>query len=515
MRRRSFMQTLAAGAAVGLPFYGRFASRARAGASDGPRRIICVTYPMGLAMQHWRPSAVGFDFTLPHITAPLEAFRDRCLFVSNVDNQLVQIRGDTSFGHQIKQESALTGTYTLSAFGGARRNTLEDVSMTSTIADLDQANGPSICQIAGDAIRTGAHVRRSVSLGVDGSPYNPRWATKQDRATSNFFFEAAGTPVEIVCNPSMAFNETFAGIMPDEGPDPAVVAARQRRQSVLDTVRSSFTELRSSLPAHDRAELERHASYIRQLEIDLGSRALCSAPMGIPTDRLSEGSWDRAPMTELAGYQVRTLAHAMACDLAPIGRLDFIGQQGPFFGVPTADALQDEWDLGNGALDGEPRWHGIVHTSTDGPGGRRTRPEDPFDPSGAFEIGLLDGYRFFVQQFANLLTELDRFEEGPDGRTVLENSLVVLASDMGDHPAHGPGKMGYILAGNLGAAHSGYHFDGSAPGRTGFHDPTLYNHNHVLNTIARIFDLRDGGGAPVEAIGLQGWDRGRGTLPVF
>ena len=123
MKRRHFLTTLAASSAgaVTLPLLSRFSSRARAGVENGPRRIIVVTYPMGLAMQHWRPSAVGTAFSLPHITAPLEAFRDRCLFISNVDNAVVQLANGGTWGHPVKQESALTGTLTMSAFGGARR----------------------------------------------------------------------------------------------------------------------------------------------------------------------------------------------------------------------------------------------------------------------------------------------------------------------------------------------------------------------------------------------------------
>jgi len=50
--------------------------------------------------------------------------------------------------------------------------------------------------------------------------------------------------------------------------------------------------------------------------------------------------------------------------------------------------------------------------------------------------------RLYLQVFFDLLQELDRFVEAPDGRTVLHNSLCVLVSDIGDGQGHAPVKMG-------------------------------------------------------------------------
>jgi hypothetical protein len=511
MDRRKFMKAaLAAGGAATLPLFGRFVNRARAGSPTGPTRIIVVTYPMGLAMQHWRPSAAGASFTLPYCTAPLEPFRERCLFVSNVDNEVLDL-ANTGSGHQMKQECALTGTLTMTGFGGTRRNTLEDVvAVTGDVPYDDVANGPSIDARVGTAIRTARQPRGAVSLGVDGHSIVATWDHKTDRTTSKFCFEAARTPAELLCNPAMTFTDLFAGLMTPPPADPAAEARRLRRQSVLDAVRGSFRDLRSTLPAADRVELDLHASYIRQLETDLGTRMGCSAPATVG----ARGSWDEAPQTELANLQIRNLAHAMACDMAPVARLEFVGQQNVHFGIASIDEMQAAWDRQDGPLDNSVGWHGIVHTGPS-PAGEWSRPDDAFDRSGAFAPGLLDGYRFYVQAFADLLAELDRFVEGPDGRTVLDNSLVVLASDMGDGGGHWGRKMGYILAGNLGAARSGFHLDASTPGRTGWGDDTAYNHNHVLNTIGRIFGLRDESGAEMESVGLAGWARGSGVLPVF
>jgi hypothetical protein len=114
-----------------------------------------------------------------------------------------------------------------------------------------------------------------------------------------------------------------------------------------------------------------------------------------------------------------------------------------------------------------------------------------------------------VQQFAGLLAELDAIPEGPD-TTVLDNSLVVLASDLGEGLGHGHMKMGYVLAGNLGDAQRGLHLDAGPAGQAFevgggyFYADSRYNVNQLLNSMLDMAGVVDGQGDPV-TIGLQGY----------
>lgn len=497
MNRRNFLRGLG-GAAATLPFLSSFGNRVNAApVPGGPRRIIVMSYPMGIARQHWQPQGTGFDFTLPYCTAPLAEFQDRCVFVSNVDMRVNGLLDNGFFGHQMKKECALTGTLPTIAFSGARRNHVDDLQQIGDIPMETQPNGPSICSVVGDFVRDG-QPRRSINLGVHGT----QWP--DERFNSFFSWAAAGSPETLTISPSLAFQDIFAGIGDGmSGPDPAVVAELERRRSVLDAVRGSFGELRSGLDYRDRQRLDLHADYIRQIETDLNRGPLCRQPMGITTDP----EWYRtASMSEMTGLHVRMLAQAMACDLAPVGRLEYYYQQGPNFGIASVDEAQAQWDAGAGF-----QWHGGVHGEVDPTTGRPIRPPREQMDSGEFHPGLLDGLRFYVQSFADLLRELDRFEEGPDGRTVLDNSLCVLATDMGDGYGHGGQRMGYVLAGNLGPYRTGYHLD-CAPGQDWWTD-SMYDHTAVLGTIAQAFCLRDDAGAEITSFGLEGYADGGLPLP--
>jgi hypothetical protein len=120
-----------------------------------------------------------------------------------------------------------------------------------------------------------------------------------------------------------------------------------------------------------------------------------------------------------------------------------------------------------------------------------------------YDTRLLDGYRFFVQQFANLLAELDRFPEG-NGTTVLDNTLCILASDLGEGQGHWHGKMGYVLAGNLGTARRGFHFNASPPNAQ-FYTASTYSVSQLLHSILDMAGVGTGGGGTVAEIGLRGY----------
>jgi len=315
----------------------------------------------------------------------------------------------------------------------------------------------------------------------------------------------------MVLSPELALQEYLSGLTPEVAmPDPRVVAARRRRGSILDAVREQFSDLRTGLDYRDRQRLGFHADYIRQLEVDITEGGICQSPMGIPSGDM----WHRtASMRDAVGIQTRLLAQSMACNVAPVGRLEFLAQQNPFFGIPDID---DPIAVGRAELRGDWGWHGLCHTNTsqnDPATGRPSRPRLDVDSTATEDMyspHLRDGMRFFVQSFADLLRELDRFVEGPDGRTVLDNSLCVLATDMGDGQGHNGRRMGYILAGNLGPFRTGYHFDG-AEGSSG--RDSLYDHTHVLTTIAQAFCLRDEAGEELNYFGIEGFDS-EGALPV-
>jgi hypothetical protein len=182
----------------------------------------------------------------------------------------------------------------------------------------------------------------------------------------------------------------------------------------------------------------------------------------------------------------------MACNLAPVGRIEFTGQQSPRFGIPELDAKLD-------ASAPSYDWHSMVHGDAFPGTAKRLRPDGANQTLGYDDL-LVKSYAFFVKQFADLMTELDSHPE--DGGTVLDHTMLVLASDLGESLGHNHAKMGFILAGNLGGAKRNFHFRASAPGATplgNFYQRSNFQVIQLLNSIA------DMAGKTGESVGLQGY----------
>lgn len=500
LSRRRFLRG-ASGAALALPWLEKLAGgRAFAQAAvTRPTRLVVVAYPMGFIHDEWAPSAAGSAFTLPRITAPLEPFRRHLLIVSNADNKATQLNSQHAFGHPAKKESVLTGTLMRAAFGGDQANVMANVIADRAGSDQGGPNNESVCNYVGTRIR-GGRPYASIDLAISGDDYD------RNDTNSSFFFEGPVTPVKVQANPSRAFHQFFANVTSDQAALDAQRRARARKKSALDAVRASYVELRQGLNPQDRTRLEDHANRVRQLELDM-ARAACARPAGnygTPSPTAPYLPFRNLSMMARANLMVPLLTNAMACDLAPVGRLEFIDQQGPNFGVPSVDAAQAAWRTAPNPSD----WHGMVHGDASPVDGVRTRgtPNAPY---------LVDSYRFFVEKFVDVLSGLRSISEGPDGRTALDNSMVVLVSDYGNGDGHSSNKLGFVLGGNLGGARTNFHFD--ARGRdAGFYTSSAFGSSQVLNTIIRGFDLRvTPGGAPVGDFGLQGFSAGAGALPVF
>ncbi|MFT3712296.1 MAG: DUF1552 domain-containing protein [Archangium sp.] len=497
LSRRRFL-TGAGGAALALPWLEAFTQKAHAQTITPPRRIIVVAYPMGFIRTHWQPSTDGAGFTLPFITAPLEPFRNQLLMVSNVDNAICNLNNQHAFGHPAKKESALTGTLMRAAFSGDQSNTLANVISDQAGSEAGGPNSESICHFIGTRIR-GTRPFASVDLGVSGENYDI------NVMRSDFCFEAATTPVGLQCNPARAFDQFFANVTTDAQQLALQRRARQRKKSVLDLVRSSFQDLKTGLNAGDQRRLDEHAQRVRQIEIDV-QNAACAKPAGnygTPGPNAPYTPFRNLSMRERCGLMIPLMANAMGCDLAPVGRLEFIDQQSPYFGIQSVDDARIAWASAQTPND----WHGMVHGDVSPVDGIATRGTPPAQY-------LLDGYRFFYEQLATLLGALRAIPEGNDGRTALDNTLVVMCSDFGNGNGHSSNKLGFTLAGNLGAARTNFHFNGKGT-NDDFYTRTAFNHSHVLNSVLKMFDLRDSGGAPIEHFGLEGFTAGQGTLPIF
>jgi hypothetical protein len=415
----------AAGVALGLPFLEWTSRNASAQAVTPPKRLVVVFHGQGTMLNRWKPAATGAGFQMSELLQPLADFRSKICVISGLNNEVAQIMGGN--GHNKAGRSIVTAqTFSNAPTGGG---------------DNGPANGPSIDQVIAGRIR-GNTLFKSLPLSVSCSGVGEY----------QIFFAGKDDPIGAESNPQKAFEQLFASIPTGGGPAPTPPPMtlrdklRSSRVSVLDGVNQSFASLINRVGVEDRQRLELHADKIRELERlaratqvppSTPPRATCQRPV---LGTLPSKVCDEIQEPTIARAQIKNLAMALACDLTRVATLQFTNYHGPQF----------PW-LGLGIPGSYSDWHALIHRD----GG--VRPDrDPM----AFA-----GFKYYSDQVALLLNELESFDEG--GTSLLDHTLVLWISEYGDGGAHNTDDIPVVLAGGLGGAvRTGQHLSFSGQNRT-------------------------------------------------
>jgi hypothetical protein len=189
-----------------------------------------------------------------------------------------------------------------------------------------------------------------------------------------------------------------------------VAAAKARRQSVIDYVSQELTGFKARMGTDDQAKIEAHLGSIRALETQLGaaSSAGCAAPM---TNTTSKAYPDQVKaMMDIA-------AIALKCDITRVVSMVLADNGG------SSPASFPHLDL-NGD------YHALAHLG----------------PSGYGDKSKIDAW--YYTQVAAMASQLDSFQEGTG--TVLDNSVIVTATDMAEGSFHSVSGMPFVLIGGCG-----------------------------------------------------------------
>ena len=284
MSRRAVLRGLG-GALVGLPFLEYF-HPGQAAAAVAPKRLLIITTPNGTnPATHW-PTGSGTSFNLSSLLSPFEPYKDNLVVLRGVDNLAAKATGIN--GHTDTVRCMLTGR--------KASNTSND--------DYTSAGGISVDQfIAND-------------IGATTAFKSLEYVTSYIYAHAPGYcsFYAANQPVPFEDEPPKLFDRVFGDftVSPE---DPAAIAKRADRQSVLHAVYKNYQALDSRLGSADRQRLDAHLQMVKELEqkILAGVGAACTIPDQPPTDSTD------------AELGLDIMVHALACDLTRVGfiRLDY------------------------------------------------------------------------------------------------------------------------------------------------------------------------------------------------
>lgn len=305
--------------------------------------------------------------------------------------------------------------------------------------------GRSLDQYVADHIG-GTTALPSLELGVQSSAFGANYLTRMSYRD----YDRAVPPNE---DPRDVHRRLFASET-----DAARLYAKRR--SVLDLVRAEVRSLSNRLGAEERRKMDAQLEALRDVERGFEPRPECE-------HRTTPFSGDPSSNDEFPAIgraQMDLLALAFACDLTRVGSLMW---------SHSSSETVCTW-LGH-----QESLHSLSHM-------------EPHQPAGVEQF--VESGRWFAAQFAYLVGRLAALPEPTAPGSVLDHSLVLWISEVGDGVSHVCDELPIVLAGGAGGR--------LTPGRNVTYQ--LEPHARLFTTICRAFGLEN------DSFGDA--DRGEGIL---
>lgn len=462
LSRRTFLHG-SAGVLIGLPFLEEMRPRvARAQEMAPPMRLITLFFGLGVAREE----------SIKQFAGPLEPYESLASKMAIFTN--LEVKQSHDFG------------------SGEPHFKVGDVIFVGDPQKKEyEASGPSLEQLVKK------HLHPYGVPTLIGSKSVGMWFRTGSVSQYTRHWNHDGSPGERPeRRPTRIFEQLFGGVTPPGNPggpeDPATVRERHLRRSVLDAVIGEYkhyTGDASPLGAESKAKLAVHLDNIRNVEqrlapveagIDdaMDQEANCQIPSGVtdpgmnvPYDLAQGGAGGSAPIIQHEDFaaafelQGQLMALALRCDVLRFGSMLFVGSGGHVGLRGTYSALGQS-----------------VNFTQDLPG---TSPHDAY-----FHNNRWDKCRLHAHYCnANLAKALLAFDDPTylesNGKTVLDNTLVVIGTDYGGggtSTGHIPEGVFHAIAGGNG------HF------RPGFYDK-VYNVIDLYETALKPYGIPTGMGS--------------------
>lgn len=421
---------------VALPFLQAMAPlSASAAARDRPRKPRLLAIEMvhgaggstayGLSRNLWSPESIGRGFAFTPSLAALAPFREQVTIVSNTELRPADSLSPTEDGDSVDHARSSAAFLT----GAHPVRSAEGRIHT----------GPSIDQIFAHSLRGKTHIG-SLELTVEDldEPPDPVWPQGYSPTYRHAIsWIDARTPAMPEVSPGKVFARLFG----------AVPGNAAQGGSVLDAVIDPVRKLRGDLAGEDRHRLAAHLEDIRVLERSIHDFE------GMKRDAASAETGDPPSFPDHVRILGELTRLAFAGDLTRVATLKL--------GLDRNQRIYPE----SGVM---TPFHTASH--------HRQEPEriEAFARLNAFHVA----------QIADVISRLDRTGDGD--ASLLQRSLVLYGSPMGDSHVHAHSHLPVFLAGRADGAMEGGRHVACAPG-TPFAD--------LLRTILALLD------APVERIG--------------
>jgi len=368
----------------------------KAVAAAAPRRMAFLYFPNGALQGHWWPKGEGKDFTLNRTMEPLEGIKNKLQVISGLDHKNSTPGPDGAGDHARASGTFLTGVRVKKTAGGdIHAGVSIDQLVAQNVGHLTRF--PSL-ELSCDAVRKSGNCDSGYSCAYQ---FNLAWRT-------------ATTPVAPEPNPRLVFERLFGAGPPGQRREHLKMRQQQQR-SILDFVLDDANSLQRQLTSRDKEKVDQYLTSVREIEKRIESSERFGAapdpsletPAGIPTSyqehmRLMFDMLTLAFQTDSTRVATLLLAH------------DGSNRTFPEIGIAEGH-------------------HNLSH---------HMNKQEMME-----KIGEID--RWYMQQLAWFLNRLDQTKD-LDGKSLLDNSMIVYGCGNSDGNAHTHVNLPIILAGGGG-----------------------------------------------------------------
>ena len=358
--------------------------RARA-QSQAPTRLLVVHVPEGMWNGAPRPKAGGTD--LGQIYEALQPYQSRILALNNLSMQS-RDHGPGGDGHHRGVPHMFTCT---------------------EMADENNAGGASVDQKIAQAIGGSSQfpsLQFAVRIVYGDTNARPIWS-------------GPSRVVSAMQDPWEAYKRIFSNVMPSMAGAPMAKPKLDLRRSALDHALAEITTLRARLSTSDQARLDSYQDSLRDIEKRLSMTSAPVSAAGTCTPPTLGGSVDvkaESNYPKIGQLQMDLVVAAFQCGVTRVASLQWGNSN---------DQCTYSW-LGVNNLG-----HDLAHNNNN------------CDSSGSKKLQV---YRWYSEQFAYLLGKLNAVPEGSG--TMLDNTVVLWASEFGESNGHSGDNLLWLLMGN-------------------------------------------------------------------
>jgi len=398
--RRTALKGL--GTAIALPWLESLAIAAPASAGGAvanlpPRRLAFLYVPNGVNMAGWTPANEGKLNELPAILKPLDKVKEYVNVISGLALDKARPNGDGPGDHARAQAAFLTGRQPRKTHGADIRVGMSaDQHVATTIGD--RTRFPSL------------------ELGIEpGKPAGNCDSGYSCAYQSNFSWRGESTPNAKEIDPKAVFDRLFGGVDPKE-----LAEARAKRElynkSILDFVNEDAKGLAQTLGTGDKKKLDEYLASVREIELRIEkARKVSSAPP--PKTNMARPSGIPREWQEHVRLMIDLMVLAFQTDLTRV------------ITFPIAN-------------DGSNRPYKMI----DVPEGHHELSHHGSDPKKLEKIKKIN--TLHMEQFAYMLGKMKSVKEGSGN--LLDNSMIVYGSGIGDGNRHNHDDLPILLAGKGG-----------------------------------------------------------------